>query len=55
MSRRAGGVSTAAGRDGIDRDSLLKTVFPAGIPARTDVIQAAGVWLDQADRLARMR
>jgi hypothetical protein len=30
-------------------------VFPSGMPAREDVIRAAGRWLDDADQLARIR
>jgi hypothetical protein len=34
---------------------LLKSVFPDGIPAREDVVRAATGWLDEAERLARLR
>jgi hypothetical protein len=34
---------------------LLKSVFPNGLPAREDVIRAATSWLDDAERLVRMR
>jgi hypothetical protein len=34
---------------------LLKSVFPDGIPAREDVIRAVTSWLDDAERLVRMR
>jgi hypothetical protein len=34
---------------------LLKSVFPEGIPAREDVIRAVTTWLDDAERLGRMR
>ena len=44
-----------AGRNGIDRDALLKSVFPDGIPARENVIRAVTSWLDDAERLVRMR
>jgi uncharacterized C2H2 Zn-finger protein len=44
-----------ASRDGINRDALLKTLFPQGIPAREDVMRAASGWLDDAERLSRMR
>lgn len=39
----------------IDRDALLQTIFPTGIPPREDVIAAANAWLDEAERLARLR
>jgi len=45
----------SAGRNGIDRDALLKTLFPEGIPAHEEVIRAASGWLDDAERLSRMR
>lgn len=44
-----------ASREGIDRDALLKSVFPKGLPAREEVIRAATNWLDDAERLVRMR
>jgi len=39
----------------VDRDALLKSIFPAGVPAREEVIRAATGWLDDAERLAQMR
>jgi hypothetical protein len=53
-AERAGQASPAAGRDGIDRDALLKALFPDGLPAREEVIRAVSGWLDDAERLARM-
>jgi hypothetical protein len=48
--------STQTDGDGsIDRNALLKTLFPGGLPAREEVIRAATGWLDDAERLARMR
>ncbi len=38
-----------------DRDVLLKTLFPNGIPPKEEVIRAVNSWLDEAERLARMR
>jgi predicted RNA-binding Zn-ribbon protein involved in translation (DUF1610 family) len=49
------GPGAVASREGIDRDALLKSVFPDGIPASEDVIRAVTVWLDDAERLVRMR
>jgi len=46
---------TLARRNGIDRDALLKTLFPDGMPAREEVIRAASGWLDDAERLSRLR
>ena len=39
----------------VDRDALLKMLFPHGVPAREEVIRAATDWLDAAERLANMR
>jgi predicted RNA-binding Zn-ribbon protein involved in translation (DUF1610 family) len=48
-----------ASRDGsaasVNRDALLAAIFPQGIPPRENVIRAVNVWLDDAERLARMR
>jgi uncharacterized C2H2 Zn-finger protein len=44
-----------ASANSVDRDSLLKSLFPDGIPAREEVVRAATTWLDEAERLARMR
>jgi predicted RNA-binding Zn-ribbon protein involved in translation (DUF1610 family) len=48
-------VRTLRRRNGIDRDALLKTLFPDGMPPREEVIRAASGWLDDAERLSRMR
>jgi len=40
---------------GANRDQLLRSLFPAGVPPREDVIRAVNSWLDEADRLARLR
>lgn len=44
-------------RDGgrVDRDQLLATLFPNGVPARVSVIEALARWLEEADRLSRLR
>jgi hypothetical protein len=39
----------------VDRDRLLKTLFPNGIPASESVIRAVNSWLDDAERLAQMK
>jgi hypothetical protein len=53
------GRSTAAASNGgaqsVDRDALLRALFPAGIPPRQDVITQVNAWLDEAERLARSR
>lgn len=55
----AGGAATRRSRaraDGtVDRDALLTALFPNGIPAKENVIRALNGWLDDAERLARMR
>jgi uncharacterized C2H2 Zn-finger protein len=40
---------------GVNRDSLLQSLFPTGIPAREDALRRVNAWLDEAERLARMR
>jgi hypothetical protein len=40
---------------GVDRDALLQTLFPGGLPARTEVLSAVNRWLDEAERLAGIR
>jgi uncharacterized C2H2 Zn-finger protein len=47
--------STAAQRNGVNRDALLRALFPAGIPPREDVIRSINSWLDEAERLTRLR
>jgi hypothetical protein len=55
-TRTRGRRSTAAAEQpGVDRDALLQTLFPDGIPAREEVIRALNAWLDEAQRLATMR
>jgi hypothetical protein len=53
--RRSGQTSSSPSRNSIDRDALLKALFPNGIPASEQAIRAVSVWLDDAERLARMR
>ena len=49
----------SASRDGhgtgSDRDALLATLFPQGIPARENVIRSVDTWLKEADRLSGLR
>lgn len=40
-------------RRGIDRDALLQTLFPNGVPPREAVIRRVNSWLDEAEQLAR--
>jgi hypothetical protein len=39
----------------VNRDALLQALFPAGIPAKESVVRSVNSWLDEAERLARMR
>jgi hypothetical protein len=58
---RGGGVSSrtnkrsAAANGNVDTDALLARLFPSGIPARQDVIRRVNAWLDEAERLAKLR
>jgi hypothetical protein len=52
--RPAAGNGRSPGNGRIDRDALLKTLFPNGIPARQDAIVAVNDWLNEADRLSRL-
>lgn len=51
MSRAA----RRASESQLDRDALLQTIFPGGVPAREAVIRAANAWLDEAERLAQLK
>lgn len=39
----------------VDRNALLQAIFPNGVPARQDALASAAAWLDEAERLARLR
>ena len=39
----------------LDRDALLKAVFPNGIPPSEEVVRSLNAWLDEAERLATKR
>jgi C2H2 type zinc finger protein len=39
----------------INRDALLQALFPNGIPAKESVIRSVNSWLDEAERLTRLR
>ena len=53
--RRTSHARRRAARSQLDRDALLHTVFPGGVPAREAVIRAADAWLDEAERLASLK
>lgn len=53
-TRRATTVTSANGAaQSVDRDALLRTLFPNGIPPRQDVITQVNAWLEEGERLAR--
>lgn len=62
-ARRPNGRSTSSPRQGardgsaaqFDRNQLLQTLFPQGVPPKEDVIRAVGSWLDEAERLTNLR
>jgi uncharacterized C2H2 Zn-finger protein len=57
LSTRARGRSSSSdgGRSGVNRDALLQSIFPDGVPAREEVIRRANAWLDEAEQLARSK
>jgi hypothetical protein len=57
-SGSGGGTTTSGGNGlttGVDRDALLAGLFPNGVPPRESVIREVAQWLDQAERLAKLR
>jgi uncharacterized C2H2 Zn-finger protein len=52
--RRSSSTSSdsGSGRGSVNRDALLQTLFPNGVPAREEVIRRANAWLDEAEQLA---
>jgi uncharacterized C2H2 Zn-finger protein len=54
-SGSAAGRTPQPTRDGsVNRDRLLQTLFPNGVPPREDVIKRVSSWLDDAERLAKL-
>ena len=54
--RAAGGSRSSATTNGqLDRNQLLRTLFPNGVPPREDVLLAVNGWLDEAERLTRLK
>jgi hypothetical protein len=53
--RGAPGASDNGGAAPVDRDALLAALFPNGVPPRESVIREVAQWLDQAERLAKLR
>jgi endogenous inhibitor of DNA gyrase (YacG/DUF329 family) len=35
----------------VDHDALLQALFPAGLPARAEVLRDLNAWLDEAERI----
>jgi hypothetical protein len=55
--RRAGATRSRGRRDGqatVNRDQLLQTLFPNGVPPQEDVIRRVSNWLDEAERLSKL-
>jgi len=53
--RGAPGASGNGGAAAVNRDALLAALFPNGVPPRESVIREVAQWLDQAERLAKLR
>jgi hypothetical protein len=47
--------AAAAPSTSVDRDALLRMLFPNGIPPREELIGQLNNWLNEAERLARSR
>jgi hypothetical protein len=47
--------SSSDGARTVNRDALLKALFPNGVPAREETLRAVTAWLDEAERLARTK
>jgi hypothetical protein len=37
----------------VNRDALIASIFPQGVPPKESVIRDVSRWLDEAERLAR--
>jgi hypothetical protein len=53
-SRRENRSPGSGGPSAIDRDVLLRELFPNGLPPQEAVIRAVNNWLDEAERLAEL-
>ena len=55
--RRSGAADSARPRsdNGVDRDALLRQIFPNGIPPREQIVKRASSWLDEAEKLAALK
>ena len=54
-TRQIGGNGDRGRRNSLDRDGLLRALFPGGIPANEETIRSVNSWLDEAERLASLR
>jgi hypothetical protein len=54
-ANRGNAAESARAATSIDRDALLRALFPTGIPAKESVLSSVNSWLDEAERLARTR
>lgn len=52
-SKSGTGARSAGGN--VDRDQLLRALFPNGVPPREKLIREINRWLDDAERLSRLR
>lgn len=55
QTRVRGRTRASSGGGGINRDALLQTLFPNGLPAREEIIRRANAWLDEAEQLAKAK
>jgi hypothetical protein len=39
----------------LDKDRLVRALFPSGMPAKADLVQRVGAWLSEAEELHRTR
>jgi hypothetical protein len=54
-ARGARGTTADGQRRVINRDALLRSLFPNGIPATEQALQQVNAWLEHAERLTRLR
>lgn len=55
LASAPGEASNNAQRRAVDKDALLRVLFPAGIPANVFVIDGLVAWLEEAEQLSRLR
>lgn len=52
LQRRTRAARSQTVNGGLNRDALLQSLFPNGLPAREEIIRRANAWLDEAEQLA---